>query len=77
MSTDPWGDPPCPETSPEESARVMAAFDEIQRGYDRDAKRLERKLERQRQAREVRDLIIMGNLGLGKSTLKRPTQEGK
>jgi hypothetical protein len=55
----------------------MAAFDEIQRGYDRDAKRLERKLERQRQAREVRDLIIMGNLGLGKSTLKRPTQEGK
>jgi hypothetical protein len=54
MSTDPWGDPPYPETSPEEFARVMAAFDEIQRGYDRDAKRLERKLERQRKARAAR-----------------------
>jgi hypothetical protein len=54
VSADPWGDPPYPETSPEEFARMMAAFDEIQRGYDRDAKRLERKLERQRKARATR-----------------------
>jgi hypothetical protein len=77
MSTNPWGDPPYPETNPEEFARVMAAFDEIQRGYDRDAKRLEWKIARRQSARAARDLIIMGNLGLGKSTLKRPTQEGK
>jgi hypothetical protein len=55
----------------------MAAFDEIQRGYDRAAKRLERKIARRQSDRAAHDLIIMGNLGLRKSTLKRPTQEGK
>ena len=42
--SDPWGDDPPRVTSPEELARAMAVFDEIQAGYDRDAKRHARSL---------------------------------
>lgn len=48
--TDPWGSTEPPATSPEEFARVMAVFDEIQRGYDREWRALSRKLARKRAA---------------------------
>lgn len=54
MSEDPWG-PVLHETSPEEYARVMAVFDEIERGYKRQAAARKGAATRKRKAREAQD----------------------